>query len=231
MDTVELFGTAASVVVAVSLTMRNIKRLRVINGIGAVGFAAYGAFIGSLPVLALNAFIALIDLYYLARMRSTRDSFGSIEGDPAGWAYLAQFLDFYRRDIARYAPDFALGAADFALDAAGPWRAEFILRDMVPVALVIFRKRSEVEVEIALDYAVPSHRDFKSAEYYFTKAAERIAAGRELVFVERTSVPAHARYLERLGFEAAPRAASSAAPSDAAPAGAPVEYRKRIRGR
>ncbi|MDP3178720.1 MAG: hypothetical protein Q8M76_12515, partial [Spirochaetaceae bacterium] len=145
MDTIEIFGTAVSVVVAVSLTMRNIKRLRIINGIGAVGFAAYGAFIGSLPVLVLNAFIALIDLYYLVRMRATRDSFGSIEGDPVGWPYLEQFLDFYRKDIARYAPD-------FALDPGGLWSAEFILRDMVPVALVIFRKKVEGEVEIALDY-------------------------------------------------------------------------------
>jgi len=209
---IELFGTAASIIVAISLMMKNIKWLRIINGVGAAAFAVYGAAIGSIPVLVLNAFIVAIDLWYLARMRATRDTFGSIAGDPADWTYLDLFLDFYRRDIARYAPD-------FVLDKGAGWRAEFILRDMLPVALVIFRNAPDGSIEIGLDYAVPSHRDMQSACFYFTKAAERIAKGQELVFVERSATPEHQRYLERVGFVAGGRDSSGK-----------TEYRKTVRG-
>jgi len=212
MNPVEAFGTAASVIVAVSLMMRNIKWLRVINAVGALAFAVYGAAIHALPVFALNAFIVAIDLWYLARMRATRDTFGVIQGDPTNWSYLDQFLAFYGKDIARYAPG-------FALDRAGGWKAEFIIRDMVPVSLVVWRPLTGGEVEIGLDYAVPSHRDFRSAEYYFRKAAETIAKGQELSFVEWSSVPEHERYLQRVGFVAGGKDGSGR-----------VEYRKTVRG-
>ncbi|HUX39428.1 MAG TPA: hypothetical protein VMV44_16120 [Rectinemataceae bacterium] len=196
MNFVEAFGTAASVIVAISLMMRNIKWLRVINALGAIAFAIYGAAIHALPVFALNAFIVAIDIWYLARMRATRDTFGVIKGDPANWSYLDQFLAFYGKDICRYSPD-------FSLDKTGGWKAEFIIRDMVPVSLIVWRALADGRIEIGLDYAVPSHRDFRSAEYYFRKAAEDIAKGKELVFVEWSAVPEHRRYLERIGFAAA----------------------------
>lgn len=212
MNYIELFGTAASVIVAVSLMMRNIKWLRIINAIGALGFTVYGAAIHAVPVFGLNAFIVLIDLYYLARMRATRDTFSVLQGDLAAWPYLEQFLVFYAKDIGRFAPD-------FRLEREGGWKAEFILRDLVPVSLVIWRPLPEGRIEIGLDYAVPSHRDFRSAEYYFRKAAENIAGKEELVFVEWSSVPEHRRYLERLGFVAGERDASGR-----------TEYRKTLKG-
>ena len=213
MNLVELFGTAASVIVAVSLMMRNIKWLRIINAVGALAFSVYGAAIHSLPVFALNAFIVFIDLYYLVKLRATRDTFGIIKGDPASWSYLDQFLSFYGKDIGRYAPD-------FKLDRNDGWKAEFVIRDMVPVSLVVWKPLPDGRIEILLDYAVPSHRDFRSAEYYFRKAAEDIAGGRELVFVEWSSVREHQGYLERIGFVAESTDASGR-----------VEYRKTLRNR
>mgnify|MGYP006967021964 FL=1 len=78
----------------------------------------------------------------------------------------------------------------------------------------------EHTVEIGLDYAVPSYRDFKSAEYYFNKASERIAAGSSLTFYQASAVTEHQRYLERLGFE----------PVETSPGGL-KKYRKVIAGR
>jgi len=200
---IELFGIAASVLVAISLTMKNIKRLRLLNAIGSLCFALYGARIGSVPVTVLNIFIVVIDSYYLYAMRSKRHHFETIEGDPYASPFLQRFLEYYKEDIARYQPE-------FALEPGKGWLAELILRDLNPVSLVIYRVadgRAESgaeggEVEIGLDYATPGYRDLKSAEYYFGRAAERIAAGRQVTFVARASVPAHRRYLERIGFEA-----------------------------
>ena len=67
----ELLGYSASVLVALSLSMRSLLKLRVINLSGAVLFTIYGLVIGALPVAALNFFIVLVNLYYLHQMFST----------------------------------------------------------------------------------------------------------------------------------------------------------------
>ena len=64
MDYLEFIGYAGSVLVAVSLMMSNIVRLRWINLFGAATFSAYGLLINAYPVFALNGFIVLVDLYY-----------------------------------------------------------------------------------------------------------------------------------------------------------------------
>ncbi|GGM79730.1 YgjV family protein [Shewanella xiamenensis] len=61
----EWVGYLASVVVAISLMMSNIKKLRWLNLLGAALFVAYGMAIQAYPVAAVNFFIVLIDAYYL----------------------------------------------------------------------------------------------------------------------------------------------------------------------
>ena len=57
---VEVIGYVGSVLVAVSLMMKNIYYLRRINLIGAATFATYGLLVGAIPVFVLNGFISLI---------------------------------------------------------------------------------------------------------------------------------------------------------------------------
>jgi hypothetical protein len=187
------FGTLSSVVVAVSLTMRNLKRLRLINLAGSAMFAAYGAAIGLVPVLALNLFIVGIDAWYLARMRRERSAFSLLHVDIERSEYLASFLEFHAKDIARFAPEFRREELEGS-------RAVFVLRDMVPASLVVFRREEGRAIRLLLDYAPPAWRDYRNAEYFFGAAARDIAGGSEAVFRARASAKAHVRYLERMGF-------------------------------
>ena len=66
----EVIGYAGSVFVAISLTMRSLLWLRVINLVGCVFFVVYGVAIGAWPVAGLNMFIVLVNLYYLLQHRS-----------------------------------------------------------------------------------------------------------------------------------------------------------------
>ncbi|MCS6114123.1 YgjV family protein [Shewanella baltica] len=70
----EWIGYLASVVVAISLMMSNIKKLRWWNLIGAALFVAYGVAIGAYPVALVNFFIVLIDTYYLVKLYREADS-------------------------------------------------------------------------------------------------------------------------------------------------------------
>lgn len=73
--TYEIIGYAASLLVAVSLMMSSIIKLRVINLVGAALFTLYGLLIGAYPVAVVNFVIALIDLYYLREFITSKELF------------------------------------------------------------------------------------------------------------------------------------------------------------
>ena len=190
---IEYFGTAASVIVAVSLTQKNIKRLRILNGIGAVAFATYGLMISSWPAFGLNAFIAVIDVYYLIEMKRRKDYFELMKIDnPSESVYLNGFLDFYMEDIKKFMPSFDKSVLTEA-------SAVFVLRDMMPVSFVIYSENDD-NVEIHADYALASYRDMKNSKYFFKKMTETIDVERK-VFITNSGSPLHNKYLRIMGFE------------------------------
>ena len=61
---VECVGYVASVLVAVSLTLANIRALRVVNLAGALVFTVYGILVSAYPVAVVNGFIVLVNIFY-----------------------------------------------------------------------------------------------------------------------------------------------------------------------
>ena len=61
----DILGYTASVLVALSMMMRQISHLRLLNLAGAVCFLCYGVLIRSHPIILLNVFIIAVNLYYL----------------------------------------------------------------------------------------------------------------------------------------------------------------------
>lgn len=74
MNMVEILGYAASIMVAISLTMKDIVKLRILNFIGCALFTAYGLMIDSWPVVLTNGFIACVNVYFLAKMLQEKKS-------------------------------------------------------------------------------------------------------------------------------------------------------------
>ena len=102
---VEWLGYTASALVLVSLTMSSIAKLRWFSLAGASCFSVYGGLISAIPIMVVNAGIVVVNVYYLARMHIQKDYFKILHvnsDDP----YLADFLDFYKRDIRKWYPDF-----------------------------------------------------------------------------------------------------------------------------
>ncbi|OED45109.1 uroporphyrinogen decarboxylase [Endozoicomonas sp. (ex Bugula neritina AB1)] len=65
--------------VAISLMMKNIVALRWVNSIGCGIFVLYGTLIEAWPVAGMNAFIVLINMYYLTKMaRENNESMSSL---------------------------------------------------------------------------------------------------------------------------------------------------------
>jgi len=104
LSTYELVGYTGSFLVALSLSMKNIRLLRRINLVGAFTFSMYGLLIGAMPVFILNGYIVLIDIFYLYRMYTTEEQFKMVPVLDKQHNYLKLFLDFYLNDILKYFP-------------------------------------------------------------------------------------------------------------------------------
>ncbi len=188
----EGFGYLASVIVAVSLMMSSIVKLRWYNLVGAAAFSVYGFMIQAYPVGVLNGFIALCDVYYLIRMYSAKERLRIIRATP-GSDYLQCFFEEYRTEIAQLFPDFT-----FQVEAGSV--SLYVLRDLVPACVFIGTPGPEGVLNVDLDFAVPAYRDFKPGEHLFIKNQGLF---RDLGFrrlVARAHVAHHDVYLRRMGF-------------------------------
>ncbi len=197
MTWIEILGYAASVLVAASLSMKSVARLRFLNLLGALAFTLYGLLLKVYPVLAVNAYIAVVNIVFLMRMRPGRsEAFELLAIADPGNRYLVRFLDFHNEDIRRFFPHFGIGALKDPV-------VVFILRDMLPVGLVIGRYTGRGTFSVDLDYVIPSHRDFRCAEYFYRSWRAVLGPQEVRRFLARTEVEAHRRYLSRLGFRPA----------------------------
>ena len=188
----ELIGYAASILVAISLMMSKIVRLRIVNMIGAAAFTLYGILIGSIPVAAVNAFIVGVNIWYLARIYGAEEFFKLMRMTPEA-EYLQLFVDHYADEIARYQPEFT--PKDIQSDLC-----LFVLRDLVPAGLLL-GDIDNGNIKVKLDFVIPTYRDFKVGRFLFDDRADyfRRLGVKEIRASARTR--AHSRYLERMGFE------------------------------
>ena len=194
MEWYQFVGYAGSVLIALSLMMKNIFKLRKVNLIGATTFAVYGFLVHAYPVLLLNSFIALVDIYYLAQMYRRKDAFSLMPVLNPNHSYLNKFLDFYRDDIQNFSPEF-----DRSKTTEG--NCYFILRNLFPVGIFIYKVNKETEAEILLDYAIPDYRDLKNAEYLYYAATEFLKEKGIKTLITKSSVKKHTNYLKRVGFK------------------------------
>jgi hypothetical protein len=187
----EAIGYVASVLVAVSLTMSSILRLRVINLLGSITFTVYGALIAAYPVAAVNLFIVFVNLYFLWGMLRTREFFRLLEVHP-GSEYLRFFLDFHAADVRRFFPHLDRIPAPGELNV-------FVLRGSVPAGLLVGERQGDT-LRVVLDFVIPQFRDFKVGRYLFREQAGffRERGIREIVTAAGSAE--HAAYLRRMGF-------------------------------
>lgn len=70
-DIIELIGYLATVLVIISFLFKSIVPLRIVNAIGAALFVVYALATKSYPVALLNAFLIVIHLYQLWKLKRT----------------------------------------------------------------------------------------------------------------------------------------------------------------
>ena len=191
-DILTLFGYFASAIIALSMTMSSIVKFRWINLVGALSFSTYGFFIDAIPVMALNGFIATVDIYYLYRVYSKKELFSTLEvrGDNK---YLLRFLDFHHQEIQKFFPGFSYKSEKNSISF-------FVLRNMNVAGIFLAHPEDSQTLKVGLDYVVPEYRDYKNGQYIYHRLGNSfVKEGFEKVIVE-SYCKKHSKYLKKLGF-------------------------------
>lgn len=220
----EIIGYAASFLVAVSLVMVSIVRLRLINLAGAVTFVVYGALIGSIPIVLTNGFITAVNVYYLQKLlrRNTR-AFAYLPAGPEQRQRVEEFLNAYETDIHRYYPLFRRSHVERALGGLGT--VYLCVKNLKMVGIAAFvpvPKGDELTVPehrqamayiheelfprhtvyMPLDYVAPKYRDIGLVSKLYQRVLAELQA--DTRFIVAITDPANAtshKFLRRNGYE------------------------------
>lgn len=193
MNWYEIIGYSGSVIVAVSLMMKNIRQLRRVNLVGSATFALYGLLLKAYPVFLLNGFIAIVDIYYLYEMNKRKDFFSLMPVLDRNHPYLNKFLDYYKKDILKFFPGFK---SEFIKEA----NCFFILRNLLPVGLFIYTELSGTRINVLIDYAIPDYRDSKNGKFVYDTESQFLKEKGYTEIRAESSIPRHQQYLENIGF-------------------------------
>lgn len=191
LNTTELIGYVASALVVVSLAMTSVVRLRAISLVGSGAFVAYGAMIGSVPIMVTNAAIAALNLWFLRRELGGKRNLGALVV-PVDDPFLVDFLSYHLADIHRFQPDFRLeaGAASLAL---------LLMRDGFPAGALIGNQVDD-ELVVQLDHVIKPYRDSQISTWLYGSGSSVFRRlGIERISTAR-GTEAHNNYLTRIGF-------------------------------
>jgi len=187
---IEWIGYLASLVVFISLTMSSIIRLRVFNFIGCMIFAYYGYLTGLVPVAVANLSIAMINVYYLYQIFTTKEEFKLIVAEENS-AYFHHFLESNRADIEIQTTLQSLSGINTSF---------YMLRDDVIAGVLVGTKDKQGQFEVLLDYVVPTYRDYKLGDYYFNQHPEFLKKEGIETIKAQGQDKTHSDYLEKIGF-------------------------------
>lgn len=190
----ELIGYLGSALVAVSLSMKSLLKLRWLNLVGSAIFSAYGLLIGAMPIFIVNGYIALMNVWYLIDYSRDQSKFSIDSLDNLGYYYFDKFYQFYEDDIRTFFPD-------VSYEALKENETSLLFRDMIPVGIFSMKVESEGNADIIIDYVAPAFRDFKFGKYLFQKKSYLFRDRNIRQLRATTNVASHRSYLLRQGFK------------------------------
>lgn len=194
---IEWLGYASSILVAISLLMSSLVKLRIYNLLGSILFSIYGFSIGAYPVGIINLFIVLINIYYLYTM-SNQHEFFKLMNISKDDQYIDYFLEFYRQDIKKYFPKIDLGSITSNKDCI----VYYILRNTVPAGVFAGYRWKNNYFMILLDYVTPEYRDFKIGNFIFANNKKYFTDnGYEYFCATLPDSTKHIQYLKKMGFK------------------------------
>jgi hypothetical protein len=159
----DLIGWAGSALLVWSLVQTRILRLRVFNLIGCLVLIFFNAALQVWPMVGLNIVLAVINIYYLRTMLSTRhddQAYAVVEVNPDD-AFLTHILDMHAEDIERFNPGFKRSGKELAC---------VIMHGDELAGVVLLYDYGQGTAQIELDYVTQRFRDFTPGEFVYKRS-------------------------------------------------------------
>jgi len=169
-----------------------VVRLRGISLVGSLTFVVYGVLIESVPIVATNAAIAVLNVWFLRAELGGKRHLGATVV-PADDPFLVDFVRYHLPDIHRFQPEFELPVAEPGLLAL------LLMRDGLPAGALIGTIKGG-ELYVRLDYVTKPYRDSQLSQWLYGRGSSVLRKlGVERVSSEPGTEP-HSSYLARNGF-------------------------------
>lgn len=190
---VQYIGYLASLLLGVSLMMRNDLKFRWFNTLGCFVFTIYGIALNAFPVTLANGALFIINLYYLIKIYKTKEDF-KIVSFSTNNELIKKFLDYYKADIQLYFPEYTIQEPHNI--------SFFVLRDMAIANVFVAELDADGNAWVKINYTVPKYRDFQVGKYIFEKDKKYLAEkGVKRVVYANVFKPSHLSFLKTVGFE------------------------------
>lgn len=187
------FGYLASLLLALGLMVNNDLKFRWLNTCGNVAFITYGIIINAVPVILTNVLLLCINVFYLYRIYNRKEKFELLEFSLGG-ILVERFLEFYKKDIQSYFPDFKREQLEGNLNFV-------VLRNLVVANIFSAVLDAEGNAEVVLNYTVPKYRDFKVGKYIFENEKKfLLAKGVKKMYYSEVANRNHKKFLIVSGF-------------------------------
>ncbi len=170
-----------------------VLRFRVLNLFASVVLVSFDALLGILSMVAMNGVLALINVWFIRALLTSRHddhAYEVLEVGPSD-AYLNHVLRVHGTDIVKHQPD-------FGWDGAAPDnRAYLVQRGDETVGVVLLRDTGGGVAQIVLDYVTPRFQDFSPGEFVWRKSGLLTSSG-----FTRVITPPNMRspYYDQIGF-------------------------------
>jgi len=190
---IEWIGYLASTIVLISLSLSSIVKLRIFNLIGAAVFSFYGFYIDALPVGIMNLAICVFNIYYLRSLLFKKEVFEGIWSDKPD-KYLRLFLDYHKKDIQRFFPDFNVEQIEST-------QVLMAVRDMNVAGVMLLSNKGNGTAQVVLDYVTPQYRDYKTGKFLLKKFKQTMMDKGLHHLITQSTNSMHIKYLKTIGFK------------------------------
>jgi len=193
MDLIQALGYTASFIIFISLTMKSIVKLRILNAVGCVVFVVFAFKTHSLPAVVMNIGIVFIDMYYLFGIMRTKDIFEIVEVHKDN-DVVRYFFEKNKNEMTALFGDDALSRGE---------AAAFFFRNNDIAGLVAYSIQGtgkEKRALITADFVVPKYRDLAIGKHFFVEDVSYWKEKGCSSLISESASQVHAAYLKRIGF-------------------------------
>ena len=189
---IDVLGWGGSALLVFSLLQARVLRFRVLNLIACVVLVGFNALVGVWPMVAMNAVLCAINIWFIVRLVGERHDEAAFEVIAVGTddQYLRHVLATHAADIRRFQPDFTWQPGD-----AG--HAFVVAKGDETVGVVVVRGEGDDVARVLLDYVTPKYRDFSPGEFVWRHSGALRDLGFRHVLTSDQMVGA---YYARIGF-------------------------------